>query len=298
MTTKNDLSTAKICAFARAYHSNFSRSKVFDDYLAYDFMGKEDYDDLHLRIETDELFHLTMGKKSSAGDFIRHFLAPVMLSRICFAESKLKAFAAAHGPCQYVICGAGYDTFSFRNGNPDITIFEVDHPDMQATKRRRIEDLQWNVPNNVNFVPVDFEKDDFIQELLRSGFDPRQKTFFSILGVAYYLTLPVFAKTIADISTLSTQGSMVVFDYPDEDVHRDGFTGRIRKLAHMTERMGEKMRGGYRFEDLTDALFAEGFAMDDYLAATDIQKRFFSKNGDGLQALQNVYLISAQKSVD
>ncbi|MCL2081769.1 MAG: class I SAM-dependent methyltransferase [Oscillospiraceae bacterium] len=290
MPTKNRLSTAAICAFSRAYHSNVSKDRVFDDYLAYDLMGKEEYDELYSSIATDE--------PSTSAEFINNFITPITLGRIRFAESKLKAFAAEHGSCQYVICGAGYDTLSFRNTNPEIGIFEVDHPDMQTFKKKRIADLQWNVPRNVHFVAVDFEKDDFISTLLGSGFDPNKKTFFSILGVAYYLTLPVFAKTVSYISQVASPGSMLVFDYPDETLHHESSVSGIRKLAMMTEKLGEIMRGGYYVDDLCEALRSESFKLESHLAPSDIGECFFAGRQDGLKAMSHIYLVSAVKKED
>ena len=94
--------------------------------------------------------------REDAEQIISEYIAPIPLSRIHFTESRLEQYAYQNGRIQYVICGAGSDTFSFRNPNPDIEIFEIDHPDTQRYKRERIRQLEWNVPKNVHFVPVDF----------------------------------------------------------------------------------------------------------------------------------------------
>jgi len=296
--TTDTITTAEICAFSRAYHSNVSRTKVFDDYLAFDFMGKDDYDRLHSHIATDEMFRNVTGQPMKPSEFVNNFINPITLPRIVFTENKLKDFAAANGPVQYVICGAGYDTFSFRNDNPDIEIFEIDHPFMQRFKQQRISDLQWNVPSNVHFVPVDFETDDFKSSLLAAGFDLNRKTFFSILGVAYYLTLPVFAKTISFISQVAAPGSMLVFDYPDETLQHESANSDIRRLAIMTEKLGEIMRGGYYVDDLCEALRSESFRLESHLAPSDIHGWFFTGKQDGLKAPEHIYLVSAVKKAD
>ncbi|HCC34768.1 MAG TPA: SAM-dependent methyltransferase [Ruminococcaceae bacterium] len=298
MPIKNGYSTAEICAFSRAYHSNVSRGKVFDDYLAYDLMGKENYDELYGYIAENEIFRIASDKTSNTAEFINNLITPITLPRIGFTENKLKAFAAEYGSCQYVICGAGYDTFSFRNNNPKIEIFEVDHPNMQIFKKQRIAYLQWNVPRNVHFVAVDFEKDDFVSTLLGEGFDPNKKTFFSILGVAYYLTLPVFAKTVSYISQVASPGSMLVFDYPDETLRHKSSVSGICKLAAMTEKLGEIMRGGYYVDDLCEALRSESFRLESHLAPSDIGACFFAGRPDTLQAMSNIYLVSAVKKED
>ena len=68
-----------------------------------------------------------------------------------------------HDKCQYVICGAGMDTFAFRNDDPKIKIYELDHPDTGRYKRERIRELEWNIPKNLVFVPIDFSKEDMTE---------------------------------------------------------------------------------------------------------------------------------------
>ncbi len=211
--------TAKLCSFARAFHSNIGKNKIFDDYLAYDLMGRDEYEKIGQLIQNDfdaekSDKNYTFASKKIANR-INRYITPIPLSRIAFAENELNAFAQHCGKCQYVICGAGMDTFAFRNDNPDIKVFELDHPDTGRYKRRRIRELEWIIPDNLTFVPIDFSKDDMSERLLTSGYDPEIPTFFAILGVSYYLTLSVFEDTIRKISSLCKAESKVVFDYPD-----------------------------------------------------------------------------------
>ena len=137
--------TAKLCSFARAYHSNTGRKKIFDDYLAYDLMGKEEFEEIAQLIQNDfELDNTDENKgfeKERIYRKLNRYIAPIPLSRIAFSEEKLLEFAAKYPKCQYVICGAGMDTFAFRNENTDIRIFELDHPDTGRYKRERIREL-------------------------------------------------------------------------------------------------------------------------------------------------------------
>ena len=162
MIAEQESITAKLCAFTRAWHSNKSKHKVFDDYLAYDLMGKDEYENIQQYIQEailKQLFGDYEDEIKNVEEVIKEYIAPIVLSRIYFTESLLTTFAEENGPIQYVICGAGYDTFSWRNTNEDITIFEIDHPDTQRYKMKKIEELEWNIPNNVHFVSVDFEKE-------------------------------------------------------------------------------------------------------------------------------------------
>lgn len=199
-------------------------------------------------------------------------------------------FAKENDKIQYVICGAGSDTFSFRNDNENIEIFEIDHPDTQAYKLRKIKELEWNLRKNVHYVSVDFEKEQMCDKLLRAGFDPKKKTFFSILGVSYYLNLAVFTDTLRQMSELSALGSILVFDYP---IKTGNFPSRVARLEKITESLGEVMQGGFDYDEISRALYSLGFQIDTYMTPDMVQKAYFDGREDYLRAFENVSLISA-----
>ncbi|MCD7780389.1 MAG: class I SAM-dependent methyltransferase [Candidatus Gastranaerophilales bacterium] len=284
--------TAKLCSFARAYHSNFIREKIFDDYLAFDMMGKEEYENIK-----DLLESLIMNNQSSSSLYkvLDKCLSPIPLSRIAYTEKKLAEFAERAGVCQYVILGAGMDTFSFRNENENIKIFELDHKDTQNYKLERIKNLEWNIPKNVKFVPVDFEKENIKEVLIQAGFRVDLPSFFSILGVTYYLTLDVFEKTIEDLSDLSKAENKIVFDYPDETTFLTA--GRVKNLTQLTAHFGEPMKHGYSYNDLENALNNHKFVIEKHLTPENIQEKFFKNRKDGQSAFENIHFISAAKKV-
>lgn len=289
MVNERESVTAKICAFVRAWHSNLSRQKIYDDYLAYDMLGKEEYDSIYELISSG-LDGSQQFSREDTEQIISEYFAPIPLSRIHFNESRLADFAKANGKVQYVICGAGSDTFAFRNDNEDIEIFEIDHPDTQRYKLEKIRELEWNLRPNVHYVPVDFEKERMCDKLLASGFDPNVKTFFSILGVTYYLTLDVFTDTLRQMAELSALGSELVFDYP---IKTGVFPRRVERLELMTEALGEIMRGGYDYNEVSRALYGLGFQIDTYMPPEKVQKEYFDGRADDLKAFENVSLISA-----
>lgn len=289
MIEKRESVTAKLCAFIRAFHSIHAEKKIFDDYLALDVLGKDEY---------EEMYHLVQhgfdtGQHFSKADteaLIQEYLAPIPLSRIHFMEERLHQFAAENERIQYVICGAGSDTFSFRNANPNITIFEVDHPDTQRFKRERIRSLKWSIPKNIRFVPVNFETEKMNEKLTVNGFDPTAKTFFSILGVSYYLTLPVFTKMLQSVAELSTSQSVLVFDYPQKS---GDFPPRVDRLRKITEAMGETMQSGFDYEEISRVLYMLGFQIDTFFPPEKVQAHYFSDRTDGLRAFENVNFLSA-----
>lgn len=299
MTETQESTTAKLCSFARAYHSNMDRQKIFDDYLAYDLMGKEEYERIGELIDHD----FEVGKSDQNYSFcsaniaerLRYYILPIPLSRIAFAEQKLYEFAQQHEKCQYVVCGAGMDTFAFRNDNADIHVFELDHPNTGKYKRERVRQLEWNIPENLTFVPIDFSKDNMQQKLLHAGFHPELPSFFAILGVSYYLTLSVFEQTIETIGTLCSAHSKIVFDYPDETTLSRSGAERIHTLTEITEKLGEKMLHGYSFSEIDTALKKNGYQIEDHRTPQEIQKAFFDNRTDGISAFENIHFISAEK---
>lgn len=289
MVNERESVTAKICAFVRAWHSNKSRQKIYDDYLAYDMLGKEEYDSIYEMISGG----LDGSQSFSREDtelIINEYFAPIPLSRIHFNESRLADFAAENGKIQYVICGAGSDTFSFRNDNENIEVFEIDHPDTQRYKLEKIGELEWKIRKNVHFVSVDFEKERMCDKLIDAGFDPSKKTFFSILGVSYYLTLDVFTDTLKQMTEIAALGSVLVFDYP---IKTGVFPRRVTRLEVITQQLGEVMRGGYDYDEVSRALYSLGFQIDTYMPPEKVQKEYFDGRDDGLKAFENVSLISA-----
>ena len=145
-------------------------------------------------------------------------IAPSPLCRAAYTERVLKA-EALNGTEQYVILGAGLDTFAFRETEflSKHKVFEADHPLTQADKPARIARAGWTIPKNLKFIPVDFSKDSLPKCLLAGGFDKSEKSFFSWLGVTYYLSVEAIEQTLSALSELCAPGSSLVFDYPDEN---------------------------------------------------------------------------------
>ena len=302
MIIKQESTTAKLCAFARAHHSNYSKEKIFDDYLAFDLIGFESYKkiagliaDISSKYGADDGLGTgsVFSKESFAGN-LADYISPIPLSRIEFTERIIKRFTKRHGDgIQYVILGAGMDTFSFRNGNDRIAVFEVDHPDTQRFKLDRIRELSWRIPRSVRFVPVDFSKDRLADRLYEKGFRTGVPTVFSILGVTYYLSLDTFSETLKILSTLSRPGDLVVFDFPDETTFSPDVSERTRTLTQITKRFGEPMVHGFRLHEIRQALKEAGFSVVNHLSPKAIEHHYFRKRKDGLHAFDNIHLVSA-----
>ncbi len=134
--------------------------------------------------------------------------------RARYVEDRLRA-AYLNGARQYVVLGAGLDSFTFRQPAllGELAIFEVDHPSTQDWKMARIDSLGWSVPDNTQFVPCDFETTLISGALRDVGFDPALRTVVGWMGVVYYLDKQTVAASLADLGTILADESELVMDY-------------------------------------------------------------------------------------
>jgi methyltransferase (TIGR00027 family) len=176
-----------------------ARPLVFDDPLAVKVLGPE---------FAEEIKRTPKAEKRPFSAALRAF----MVCRARFAEDVLAAGVREDGVRQYVVLGAGLDTFAYRNPFAQVRVFEVDHPATQAWKRERLQAAGIAVPATMRFVAVDFETQSLRQELLRAGFDFNVPTVVAWLGVVPYLTAEAFAATMRVLERMAPESS-VVFDY-------------------------------------------------------------------------------------
>jgi methyltransferase (TIGR00027 family) len=141
------------------------------------------------------------------------YLRAFIVLRSRYTEDEL-AHAIQRGVRQYVILGAGLDTFAYRNPylGSRLRVFEVDHPATQSWKRARLREAKIAIPDSLTFAPVDFERQTLADGLSRAGFRADAAAFFSLLGVVVYLTKTAVMETFKFIASLPS-GSEIVFDY-------------------------------------------------------------------------------------
>ena len=169
--------TAQRAAMRRAAHQLLDDPKVFDDPLALSIIGRED--ESALRADPRQF------EASPLSPYLRAFVA----ARSRRAEDEL-ASAVRRGVHQYVIVGAGLDTFAYRNPYPQgvLHVYEVDHPATQTWKRARLEEAGIALPGDLTFAPVDFDTQTLEEGLRGAGYDHGKGAFFSWLGVTEYLS--------------------------------------------------------------------------------------------------------------
>lgn len=224
-------------------------------------------------------------------------IAPSPLCRAAYTERSLKT-AALTGTKQYVILGAGLDTFAFREKDfiSKHMVFEADHPLTQADKIERVSRADWKMPEGLSFVPVDFTKDSLAERLLASGFDTSRKTFFSWLGVTYYLTTEAIGKTLAELSGICAKGSPLVFDCPDEGFFASDVR-RVKNTIMMAAAGGEPMRSAFSYNELEKLLERHGFLIYEFMTPDDIQRDIIDSVGADMKAFEHVnYCLAVKKS--
>lgn len=265
METGRASKTALGVAIRRAAHQLADRPPVLDDPIAVRLIG-----DGYPR-PMERAMHRV------ARDF-RAFMA--VRSRYC--EDQLAAAVTA-GVAQYVVLGAGLDTFAYRNPFPALGVFEVDFPATQEAKRRMLAEAGIAVPENVTYVPLDLEHHTLGECLTEAGFDAARPAFFGWLGVIPYLTLTAFRATLAAIAQLPA-GSAVSFDYALEPGTLSA-VGRIafKALAERVARAGEPFQIFFTPETLEAELRRAGFGRVEQLDYKQLNDRYFRGRADGLK---------------
>jgi methyltransferase (TIGR00027 family) len=163
-----------------------------------------------------------------------------LVARSRFAEDQL-ARAVEAGARQYVIFGAGLDTFGFRNPHPGLEVYEVDHPATQSWKQELAEASEVVAPESLHFVPVDFETQKLSERLEEAGLDSHAPTVFALLGVVMYLTAEAFGETLRYIASFP-EGSGVIFDYAvPRDLLPAAEIDARDELASRVESIGETL---------------------------------------------------------
>lgn len=211
-----------------------------------------------------------------------------MVLRSRYADDRFSD-AVTRGVRQYVVLGAGLDTFAYRNSYPDamLRVFEVDHPATQKWKRERLAEMDIRAPRSLRFAAVDFERQSLNDELLRAGFRPDQPAFFSWLGVSMYLTEGAVLETLRYIAGLA-RGSEVVFDFiPLTD--RNALSAGAQYVA----KLGEPWITFFEPAKLGLRLQALGFGHATLLTPPEANHRYFDGRGDGFRA-RGGHLMAAQ----
>jgi methyltransferase (TIGR00027 family) len=206
-----------------------------------------------------------------------------------FAEDSLAA-AVARGTRQYLLLGAGLDTFAYRQPAwaRDITIVEVDQPANQAQKRAMLAAATVPVPPNVRYADIDFERESLADGLTRHGVDMSIPTFFSWLGVTMYLQRNAIVGVLRTVASFP-HGLEIVLTFAQPAEEGDG----VATFADRAAAAGEPWVSYFRPREIEELLLENGFAAVRFLTRTDAIARYYAVRPDGLQPPSRVSIALA-----
>jgi methyltransferase (TIGR00027 family) len=211
-----------------------------------------------------------------------------------FAEDQLE-IAVAAGIEQYVILGAGLDTFAFRQPAwaRTICIIEMDHPPTLEFKRERLASRGIHIPNNVELCPIDFEHTTLSDGLAATTFDFSRPSFFSWLSVTQYLTESSIEATLRFILMMPSPTQIVFTFVPPDECLAPSTLSSLKPIAAVATAVGEPWITRFRPEQWKEWLLKLGFSSVFHLTPELANDRYFMGRTDGLQASEDAQLIHA-----
>jgi methyltransferase (TIGR00027 family) len=274
--------TAVITAVIRAAHQILdAHPKILDDPVAIGLV--EGSSEADIRAQEPDLQQP-----------LKRLVRSAFVVRSRFVEDQL-AEAVTAGVRQYVILGAGLDTFAYRQpawARP-LRIIEVDHPASQAFKRERLGSARIPIPDNVAFCPLDFERTTLQEGLGAVAFAPQLPTFFAWLGVTQYLTAGAIEATLRLVLTLpATSGIVFSFVLPDRQLEGDDLRVATFYTA-LAASYGEPWITRFEPQPLRQWLLALGFSEVFHLSPEVATARYFAGRHDGLPTPVLEQLMSA-----
>lgn len=216
--------------------------------------------------------------------FTRPFRASIV-ARARFVED-LVADEVQRGVAQYVILGAGLDTFVQRR--PDLaarlSVFEIDRPGPQAWKRQRLVELGFGIPSGLRLVPVDFETGEGWWERLRAaGFDPGTPAVVSSNGVSMYLTREAIGATLRQAAGLASTSTLVMSFMLPIELAEPGLRPAIEAAARGARANGTPWLSFFTPEAILARARAAGFRAVEHVSADALTARYFAGRDDGLR---------------
>lgn len=254
--------TALVSCFVRAYHTENSNIKVYNDAFASKILTKEEY----FNIASNMTSGIKFFNPNYEGDeplkwIVNNNIGPSVLARAAFNEKHLFNDIKL-GLEQYVIIASGYDTIGYKV-NKKIKVFELDKKEIIEDKIKRTKNFD---NENISYISCDFNEN-WILDLLNSGYDKNKKTFCSLLGISYYLPKSTFSKTIKLLSDNMPKGSSIIFDYPNE--YKETKTEELAKLAN------EEMKSNYSYDEILKIAELSNMQIYEHLESVQIDNTYF-----------------------
>jgi|GEM_PF-137496 len=211
-----------------------------------------------------------------------------VMVRARYAEDKFNA-AIQRGIQQYIILGAGLDSFILRNhpAADQISVFELDHPDTQSVKQQRMKSRGLDPKMITHFLPIDFTTQTIADVLKDSALDFSKPVFVSWLGVTYYLGYDNITLTLRSLADILAPGSELVMDYNDARLYDDEYLdqnpelgARVRYFFKFVADKGEPMLSGFDPAKLNDFIIPTGWTLQETVVSGEEIKKFLQGTPD------------------
>jgi methyltransferase (TIGR00027 family) len=259
--------TATLAAVGRAIHAESERPLVAD-HLALGLAGEPG-----AKLMTQLASQLPEASRQSFG------LAFAIRTR--FVEDAVEA-AIQGGIGQYVILGAGLDSFAYRRTDLSerLKIFEVDRAASQAWKRSRLEEMGITIPDSAAFVPLDAEKDDLRAGLVKRGFDPSAPAIVSAIALTQYLAQPAIERILELVASF-VPGSRLVVTYvvPAAELSELAAAGLAWTMSQAAER-GEPFLSLFRPGEFDELLKRSGFSRVEHVGSHELLQTYLADRPD------------------
>ncbi|MCC8982243.1 class I SAM-dependent methyltransferase [Bradyrhizobium acaciae] len=277
--------TALVASLMRALHSRSDPFPLLDDpwgdRLVFESERERMTERILARMDSDTRARALRTPATVLDEFLLNNTAfPGVVIRSRYAEDALRD-ATTRGISQYVLIGAGLDSFSLRRPafSDALTIFEIDHPATQTMKIQRIQQCGMSLPPSVHFIAADLANEDLVSVLARSPFRMGEKAFFSWLGVTVYLTRDANLATLRAVATCGAPGSELVFTYVDQaEFAPDASRSPHRENARAVAQIGEPWISGFNPDEIGNDLAGVGLELVEDLDGKAIWGRYQGAN--------------------
>lgn len=203
---------------------------------------------------------------------------------------------AGKGVAQYVILGAGLDTFAQRKGKAfsDLHIFEIDRPGPQKWKQQRLAELGFDTPDSLHFVPVDFEAgDSWRDKLLAAGFDAKRAAVIASTGVSMYLTCEANIATLREIASLAPGSTLTMTFIPPLELLPAEERPQHAAEYERARAAGTPFLSFFRPDEMLKLARNAGFRQVAHVSSKEIAECYFADRSDGLRPAEGEEFLVA-----
>ena len=279
--------TAMVVALIRAEHARKNRSPLLNDYWAEKLVPPE---------FVAELPRLASGDAAIEAWLARSGVRANVILRARYCEDQLHE-AVRGGVDQYVIVGAGFDSFAWRRPSwaRRLRIFEIDHPATQSVKIRQLHAAGADL-DEACLIAADLREAPIDQVLAATNYDPKRRTFFAWLGVTRYLTHEANASALAAMGRAAARRSYLLLSYAPPSLEPVAESGEYQDRSATTlSSWGEPWVSSFTPADMTAMAGEAGFIVREDLSHQDLIARYRTEGAGALGRASNGRLMLAER---